>query len=91
MRFSVIALFFLTACVEDQVLTPPNPDLPRHTCGADGYLNLVGQSANILAAMTFPAPVRIIKPGTPITEDYSEQRLNIIVDKKNKISDFYCG
>jgi len=41
--------------------------------------------------MTFPAPMRVIRPGMAVTLDYSEERLNITVDKKNRISDVYCG
>ena len=52
---------------------------------------LVGQPARVLAAMTFPAGTRILRPGDAITEDYGPSRLNIEIDLHEIISGVHCG
>lgn len=91
MRISILCVPLLAACVQAAPAPEHKPAYGGKSCGADGYQNLIGQSANLLAAMTFPAPMRVIRPGMAVTMDYSEERLNITVDKKNRISDVYCG
>ena len=88
MRFTILALIALTACTE---VAPNPPTTGEQTCGADPDSALIGQSADVLAAMIFPAPMRIIKPGMAITMDYNPDRLNIDIDKHNKISRVWCG
>ncbi len=88
MRFTVLALAALTACTQ----IPPDPPTGESlACGASPDSNLVGQSVDILAAMTFPAPMRVIKPGMAITMDYNPKRLNIDVDDKGIITRVWCG
>ncbi len=87
MRFTVLAILALAACEEP---TQPIVDAPNE-CGAAGYQNLIGQSADIFASMTFPAPMRIIKPGMAVTMDYSPNRLNVDLDARNQIVRFWCG
>ena len=91
MRISILCIPLLAACVQAAPAPEHKPTYEGKSCGADGYQNLIGQSANLLAAMTFPAPMRVIRPGMAVTLDYLEQRLNITVDKNNKISSVYCG
>lgn len=99
MRISILCIPLLAACVQAAPAPEHKPTYEGKSCGADGYQNLIGQSANLLAAMTFPAPMRVIRPGMAVTMDYLEQRLNIYleqrlnitVDKNNKISSVYCG
>ena len=88
MRLAILALIALTACTE---IAPNPPATGEQTCGADLDSALIGQSADVLAAMIFPAPMRIIKPGMAITMDYNPDRLNIDIDKHNKISRVWCG
>lgn len=59
------------------------------TCGAAQYRALIG--ANI-AAVTFPADsnIRIIQPMTPVTQDFQENRLNVIVDGNGVIISLEC-
>lgn len=68
-------------------ITPP----PAGTCGAPALQGLIGQSETVLQAMTFAVPVRIIHPGTAVTMDYREDRLNIEIDAGGKISHIRCG
>jgi len=87
MRLTVLALVALAACEEPATLKDDAPN----ECGAAGYQNLIGQSADIFASMTFPAPMRIIKPGMAVTMDYSPKRLNADLDAQNRIVRFWCG
>lgn len=70
----------------------PIPDLPPDdACGAPGLQDLVGQPASILATMKFTTQVRILRPGDPMTEDYSPTRLNIMIDLQERIDAVTCG
>ncbi len=60
-------------------------------CGADGLLDLIGQPVSGFAAPAAAQTVRILRPGDPVTEDYSETRLNVILDDKDHISALSCG
>lgn len=87
-RYAAAALLLgLAAC---DLALPELPSVPT-ACGAPALQGLVGQDAAVLHAMTFAVQVRIIRPGDMVTEDYSEQRLNIEVDANEKISQVYCG
>jgi hypothetical protein len=78
----------LTACVEGGL---PEPEPDPNACGAAELQFLVGQNRAVLAAMTLPAPVRVIEPGMAVTMDYSAERLNIDLDDEDRITRVYCG
>ncbi len=85
-------LVLLSACVPVVVPVPlPGPDLVEDACGAAGMQDLIGQRQSVLAAMTFPAPTRIIQPGMAVTMDYSAARLNIWIGKDGRIERVTCG
>lgn len=93
MRFPIFTLVLLAACTQE---TPPEPQskLPIEdtiSCGVGPDRNLVGQSVDVLAAMTFPGPVRVIRPGMLIAQDYNTKRLNLDVDSKGIIIRVWCG
>jgi len=68
----------LLACIETVPVQPlPQPLPGESACGAASLQYLVGQPATVLAAMTFPAPTRVIEPGMAVTMDYAPDRLNI--------------
>ena len=89
-RYAAAALLLgLAAC---NLALPEPPAGPTPTaCGAPALQGLVGQDAAVLRSMRFAVQIRIIRPGDAVTEDYSEQRLNIDVDANEKISRVYCG
>lgn len=96
MRPSALLLpLAFAACVEGAApddpgaIFPPTP--PTGTCGAPALQGLVGQSETVLQTMKFTVPVRIIHPGTAVTMDYHENRLNIVIDAAGKISHINCG
>ena len=91
-RYAAAALLLGLAACDLALPELPLPPGPAPTaCGAPALQGLVGQDAAVLHAMTFAVQVRIIRPGDMVTEDYSEQRLNIGVDANEKISRVYCG
>jgi Peptidase inhibitor I78 family len=81
------AMLTLAACVPVEAPDPVDED----ACGASGSQNLVGQSGDILAAMTFPIGTRIIYPDTAVTLDFNPERLNILVGRTNRIEEINCG
>lgn len=83
---AILATAALAGCVE------PQPDMPPMSCGAEGLQGLVGQRAEVLDSMTFEASaVRVIRPGQGVTMDYSPSRLNIEIDRSNRIARIHCG
>lgn len=83
---TVLPLAFLMACTIETA-EPPAGD----ACGAAALQDLVGQPASVLAAMTFPAPTRVIRPGQAVTMDYNPARLNIEVNAAEIIFRVGCG
>ena len=65
--------------------------LQPDTCGAAGLRGLVGQPAEALDAMRFSQPVRIVRPGQPVTLDFNAQRLTVETDGDGLIGRLSCG
>jgi hypothetical protein len=88
-------LGLLAACTLEPPPGPPSGPLPPEpapdACGAADLQGLVGQPAAVLAAMTFPAPTRVIRPGMAVTMDYRADRLNIEVNAAELIARVTCG
>jgi len=93
MRFSILALVVLAACSGETPPEPPHELQVEDTtsCGGGSDSNLVGQSVDVLAAMTFPGPVRVIHPGMLITQEYNTKRMNLDMDSKGTIIRVWCG
>lgn len=103
-RASLFAFALLAAACTPPAETPPpeqpvaeQPALPQtaaeataqDTCGAAQYRSLVGSN---FAAVTLPAEsnIRIIQPDTMVTQDFSPQRINMIVGADGIITGFEC-
>lgn len=102
-RASLFSLALLAAACTPPAETPPEapvvetPALPQtaaeataqDTCGGAQYRSLVGTN---FAAVTLPADanIRIIQPDTMVTQDFSPQRINIIVDAGGIITAVEC-
>jgi hypothetical protein len=82
------ALLLVLACTPD---APPPPAPPTSTCGAQDLQGLVGQPATVLQTMKFGTVTRITRPGQAVTMDYSDRRLNIHIDKAERIERVSCG
>jgi hypothetical protein len=61
----------------------------QDTCGASGYRSLIGSN---VAAVTIPAGLnhRIIGPDTPVTMDFSAERINFMTDANGLITAVEC-
>ncbi|MFM7445134.1 MAG: I78 family peptidase inhibitor [Tabrizicola sp.] len=81
-RLGLLLVLALAACVA-------RPE--QNACGAVGMQDLVGREDDALAAMTFPAGTCLLYPGTPVTEDYRPDRLNIDIDQSGAITGVWCG
>jgi hypothetical protein len=63
-------------------------------CGARGLQDYVGQDVAVVEATSFqgaPGPVRIIRPGDAVTEDYQAARLNFRIDAAGQVAAVDCG
>ena len=65
-------------------------------CDASGLGDLIGREASqALGAEALRRSgsrvLRWIRPGDIVTMDYSEQRLNIHLDDRNRVDHFACG
>jgi hypothetical protein len=99
---SACALIALASCGPTTSEAPPTTEAPtttapqtaaeataQDTCGASQYQAMIGTN---IAAATFPADagIRVIQPDTPVTQDFSPQRLNVIVDANGVITSLEC-
>lgn len=87
---ATILALVLSACAPLPPDQPP-PLPPADACGASALQGLVGQPEGVLAAMTFPGPMRVIRPGMAVTMDHSPERLNIDLDAGGTITRVHCG
>jgi hypothetical protein len=67
----------------------PEPEVDA--CNASGWMWLVGEPVDVVAASTFPAPMRVIGPGDAVTMDYLPNRLNVTYNEAGVVTDVYCG
>lgn len=72
-------------------VVPPATAAGPDSCGAAGLKDLIGQPQSALDGRDLAAATRIIHPGQPVTLDYSAERLNILIDRKGRISSLNCG
>ena len=61
------------------------------SCGGDPVTALIGQDIASLPAKGSWGSLRVISPDMAVTEDYSETRLNVMIDVRNRITGAYCG
>ena len=86
-----------TAVPAEEAAEPAEPAVgPGGRCDASGLGNLVGREASdALGAEALRRSgarmLRWIRPGDIVTMDYSEQRLNIHLDARNRAERFACG
>lgn len=85
----------------DGVMTGPPatyaviPDPAQDTCGAAPHAALVGQPATALERVLIMRQVRLIRPGTPVTEDVRPERINFHIatppDAPEILTAITCG
>lgn len=89
-----LGLLALGACAELQKPAGTPPDAAGATdgsCTANEHQAWVGQRVDVLNEVELPQGTRVLFPTTPATMDYREDRLNISVDKSDKITRVFCG
>lgn len=64
---------------------------PAGACAAADLQDMVGTTADVLALIDLPSPVRMIGPDDIVTLDYREDRLNFYTDAENRIIRITCG
>lgn len=62
----------------------------QDTCGTARFRNLIGEEAASIDPGTLPARTRIITPEMMVTQDFSAQRLNIIVGTDGRVGSLRC-
>lgn len=62
----------------------------QDTCGAAAFASLVGTMASAIDQATLPAGTRVITPDMMVTQDFSAQRLNIMVGTDGKVGSLAC-
>lgn len=90
----ILALAGCTAMPQNPTPQPIGDTLSvgtQDTCGAQRYHTLRGQDATVLERILIMGQVRIIRPGTMVTQDYRPARMNIAIDGANRIERVYCG
>ena len=60
-------------------------------CGAAGLQVLVGQDVALFESQARTGPQRILRPGQAVTSDFSATRVNVTVDRQNRITRVACG
>ena len=77
---------FVTACVGPRPLPlTPGPD----TCGAANWQQLIGQPR--AAADAVPQPKRVYHITDAVTQDFREDRINVVLDDSGTIGAVTCG
>ena len=60
-------------------------------CGGAVLLPMIGAEFEALMRVELLGPVRVIRPGQAVTEDYMPARLNIYLDDADRVQTLGCG
>ncbi|MEJ6396834.1 I78 family peptidase inhibitor [Yoonia sp. 208BN28-4] len=102
LTLSAIGLLAVTACTTTPVsnVGGQRPNAPvagfyptglDDTCDAEQYAVLIGQDATALERILILREVRVIRPGSIVTQDYKPERLNFDVGTAGTITSLSCG
>ncbi|WP_186827083.1 I78 family peptidase inhibitor [Shimia ponticola] len=87
-------LVCLTACglPDGEPMEPPKQDPAKLVpCGADKRGGLIGLELEELMTVEILGPVRVIRPGDSVTEEFFAQRLNIYLTATDSVAALTCG
>lgn len=93
----LIALLAVAACTTTAPAPKPQPigdRLPAgmsDSCGAKRYHTLLDQDATALERILILGQVRVVRPGTILTQDYKPERLNFHVGENGRVTKISCG
>lgn len=102
MRMMLAAVPMMMSCAPVPPADVPPAEAPPALpdggapCNADGLGDLLGRPASQdLGAQAMRRSgahlLRWIRPGDAVTMDYSEHRLNIMLDQRGRVQEFTCG
>lgn len=60
-------------------------------CPADDHQDWVGQRIDYLNDVALPEGTRVLFPTTPASDEANPARLNVAVDRSDRITRVYCG
>ena len=81
----------LGACAELQNTGAGGTLAGGGTCPADQHQDWVGKRIDVLNDVELPQGTRVLFPTTPATMDHREDRMNVVVDKSDRITRVDCG
>lgn len=94
----LVPFLLLAACAAPPPVVapglPPAGSYPTgldNTCDGERYGPLVGQDATALERVLIMRQVRVIRPGTIVTQDYRPERINFEIDAAERITRISCG
>jgi Peptidase inhibitor I78 family len=93
----VFGLASFSACATEAPVAPSAALTDEvHPCQTDAvgsYVGRVADQATVAGAIRLSGSsfARIVKPGQPISMEYTTDRLTIEVDEKNRILRLYCS
>ena len=88
----IVLVLALGACAEMKVGVPSkSAEGEPGACAADAHQDWVGKRVDVLNDVDLPEGARVLFPTTPATMDYREDRLNVSVDKADRITRVFCG
>jgi hypothetical protein len=100
-RLALIALaLLLSACVPAYLaVRAANADKTADPCGTAQHQALLGQpllgqphlGQPLQPSADLPPGTRIIRPGDTVTDDFSETRLNVVLDSQDIVTSLTCG
>lgn len=74
---------------EEDVLESPSHEVEEDGCG--DHRNWVGKKVDERAVKATGQPYRILAPNSAVTQDYSAQRINVIVNDRDIVIEVKCG
>lgn len=93
--FPIAALALLAACGAtgggDGAAVVPGRGADPVPCGAAAHLALIGQPLTALPGDEVAGPLRVIRPGDAVTEDFNPTRLNVSLSADGTIAALSCG
>lgn len=102
MRWMLVIFLALAGCTSVDTSLPddvPETELPDSgllertpdTCGLSEHDGLVGQPLTAFDPASRDRPVRVVRPGQIVTNEYNPQRMNIDLDGQDQIKAIRCG
>ena len=88
-RLFLLAPLALIACAPKP--EPVEPEVVLAACDAANYSQFMGEPQSVFASATFPAPMRIIQVGQPVTQDFNPDRINFVIGNDGTVVQIWCG